>query len=106
MKTVAEVMIEILVAYGARYAFGIPADAINAVTDAIRKQDVLQFIQVRHEEAGALACSAIGKLTGELTVCMGTSGPGAIHLLNGLYDAKMDGAPVLAITGQPATHLL
>src|SRR5439155_24147286 len=64
----------------------------------------IKLVHVRHEEGGAFAASAIGKLTGELAVCMGTSGPGAIHLLNGLYDAKFDNAPVLSICGQAETR--
>ncbi|RMF08677.1 MAG: pyruvate oxidase [Alphaproteobacteria bacterium] len=99
---VADALIQILSAHGVRRLFGIPGDAINDVTDAIRRQDEVTFIGVRHEEAGAFAASAMAKLTGQLAVCVGTAGPGAIHLLNGLYDAKLDHAPVLAITGQVA----
>ncbi|MFP5224054.1 MAG: thiamine pyrophosphate-dependent enzyme [Actinomycetota bacterium] len=105
-KTVAEVILEVLADAGVKHMFGIPGDAINGLTDALRRQDRIRFIQVRHEEVGALAASAQGKLTGELAVCVGTAGPGAIHLLNGLYDAKLDGAPVLALTGQVPTSLL
>lgn len=97
--TVSDLVLEILHRFGVSHMFGIPGDAINDVTDALRRQDRIRFIQVRHEEAGAFAASAQAKLTGRLGVCMGTAGPGAIHLLNGLYDAKMDHAPVLAITG-------
>src|SRR5699024_3235186 len=89
-----------------RQIFGIPGDAINGLVEAIRKQDMIEFIQVRHEETGAFAASAQAKLTGKLGVCVGTAGPGAIHLLNGLYDAKLDHAPVLAITGQVATRFI
>lgn len=99
---VADALITILAAQGVSRVFGIPGDAINDVTDAIRRQDEIAFIGVRHEEAGAFAASATAKLTGRLAVCVGTAGPGAIHLLNGLYDAKLDHAPVLAITGQVA----
>ena len=99
---VADALIRILSAHGVGRVFGIPGDAINDVTDAIRRQDDIAFIGVRHEEAGAFAASATAKLTGQLAVCVGTAGPGAIHLLNGLYDAKLDHAPVLAITGQVA----
>lgn len=102
----SDVLLKVLVANGVRQLFGIPGDAINAVTDAVRRQDDIQFIQVRHEEAGAFAASAQAKLTGQLSACLGTAGPGAIHLLNGLYDARLDHAPVLAITGQVETgHL-
>ena len=91
---------------GVRYVFGIPGDAINGLVDAIRRHDHVEFVNVRHEEAGAFAASAIAKLTGGLAVVAGTAGPGAIHLLNGLYDAKLDGAAVLAITGQVETPLI
>ncbi|MFU8878669.1 MAG: thiamine pyrophosphate-dependent enzyme, partial [Wenzhouxiangellaceae bacterium] len=100
---VSEVLLEVLSAHGVKHLFGIPGDAINDVTDALRRQDRIRFIGVRHEETGALAASVQAKLTGQLSACMGTSGPGGIHLLNGLYDAKMDHAPVIAITGQVAT---
>ena len=103
---VCDALIDILSEYGVRYIFGIPGDAINDLLESIRKQDKIKFIHVMHEEAGAFAASAQAKLTGELAVCVGTAGPGAIHLLNGLYDAKMDQAPVLAITGQVETSLL
>lgn len=104
--TVSEVLLEILAAHGVEHLFGIPGDAINDVTDALRRQDRIRFIGVRHEETGALAASVQAKLTGRLAACMGTSGPGGIHLLNGLYDARMDHAPVIAITGQVATGVL
>jgi pyruvate oxidase len=103
---VCEALLDILSEYGVKYIFGIPGDAINELTEAIRKQNKIKFIHVMHEEAGAFAASAQAKLTGGLAVCAGTAGPGAIHLLNGLYDAKMDHAPVLAITGQVETSLI
>ncbi|GIX17656.1 MAG: hypothetical protein KatS3mg119_1842 [Rhodothalassiaceae bacterium] len=106
MTTVSDVLLEILAAHGVRQLFGIPGDAINDVMDAVRRQDRISFISVRHEEAGAFAASAQAKLTGGLAACVGTAGPGAIHLLNGLYDAKLDHAPVLAITGQVATGFI
>ena len=104
--TVSEILLKVLAAHGVRHLFGIPGDAINDVTDAIRKQDVIQFIGVRHEETGAFAASVQAKLSGQLAACMATSGPGAIHLLNGLYDARLDHAPVIAITGQVATGFI
>lgn len=104
--TLSDALLEVLAGHGVRHIFGIPGDAINDITDAIRRQDRIRFIGVRHEEAGAFAASAQAKLTGSLAVCMGTSGPGAIHLLNGLYDAKLDHAPVLAITGQVASDFI
>ncbi|MGD8427077.1 MAG: thiamine pyrophosphate-binding protein [Balneolaceae bacterium] len=101
-----EQLLDILQQLKVKYIFGVPGDAINPLIEALRKQDEITFIHVAHEEAGALAASAIAKLTGQLAVCAGTVGPGAIHLLNGLYDAKKDHAPVLAITGQiPTTEL-
>ena len=103
---VAELIVKILKEQGVRHLFGIPGDAINDLMEAVRQADGIDFIQVKHEEAGALAASIQAKLTGELTACVGTSGPGAIHLLNGLYDAKMDHAPVIAITGQVETQYL
>lgn len=101
---VADLILDILAAHGVRDVFGVPGDAINDMTDALRKRDDMRFVLVRHEEAGAFMAAAQAKLSGRLAACMGTSGPGAIHLLNGLYDAKMDHAPVIAITGQVATE--
>jgi len=103
---VSDLMLAVLKAHGVRHLFGIPGDAINDVTDALRRQDEIRFIGVRHEEAGAFAASAQAKLSGRLAACMGTAGPGAIHLLNGLYDAKQDHAPVIAITGQVETGFI
>lgn len=103
---VSDILLKVLAANGVRHLFGIPGDAINDVTDAVRRQDEIAFIQVRHEEAGAFAASAQAKLTGELAACLGTAGPGAIHLLNGLYDAHLDHAPVIAITGQVETRFI
>lgn len=101
---VADLVLDILAAHGVRHIFGMPGDAINDMTNALRQRDDMEFILVRHEEAGAFAASAQAKLTGRMTACMGTAGAGAIHLLNGLYDAKLDHAPVIAITGQVATE--
>ena len=100
MTTVAELLIESLAEYGVTSVWGVVGDALNPVTDAIRREDRIEWIGVRHEEAGAFAASAQAQLTGRLGVCMGTVGPGAVHLLNGLYDAKKSHAPVLAICGQ------
>ncbi len=100
MSTVAELLIEALAEHGVRQVWGVVGDALNPVTDAIRREDRIDWIGVRHEEVGAFAASAQAQLTGDLAVCMGTVGPGAIHLLNGLYDAKKSHAPVLAICGQ------
>lgn len=105
-QSVTDAIVGTLGDLGVRRIFGIPGDAINDLVESIRKQDRVRFIQVRHEETGAFAASAEAKLTGTLGVCCGTSGPGAAHLLNGLYDAKLDHAPVLALTGQIALRHL
>ena len=100
MTTVAELIIDALAEHGVTQVWGVVGDALNPVTDAIRREDRVEWVGVRHEEAAAFAASAQAQLTGELAVCMGTVGPGAVHLLNGLYDAKKSHAPVLAICGQ------
>ena len=92
---------------GVRRIYGYPGDGINAIVGALERQkDKIEFIQVRHEEMAAFMACAHAKFTGEVGVCLATSGPGAIHLLNGLYDAKLDHAPVLAIVGQQAQMAL
>lgn len=106
MMTLYSQLLRILQLHQVRHIFGIPGDAINPLVDAIRLNEEMRFIHVTHEESGAFAASASAKLTGELAVCAGTVGPGAIHLLNGLYDAKKDHAPVLAILGQVPTDYL
>ncbi|HEX4751041.1 MAG TPA: thiamine pyrophosphate-dependent enzyme [Bryobacteraceae bacterium] len=99
-KTAGDVIVETLMEWGVDTIFGFPGDGIDGVIEALRKQmDKIKFIQVRHEEAAAFAACGYAKFTGRLGVCLATSGPGGIHLLNGLYDANMDGQPVLAITG-------
>ncbi len=105
-STVAEMIVDSLVAGGVRRIYGIPGDSINPFVDAIRRKNSLKYVQVRHEEAGAFAASYDAKYSGKLSACFGTSGPGSIHLLNGLYDAKMDKAPVIAITGQVHSSLV
>ncbi|BDW95563.1 pyruvate oxidase [Thalassospira tepidiphila] len=97
---VADIAINLLSDLGVKHVFGIPGDAINDITFALENRDEIDFVLVRHEEGGAFAASAQAKLTGNLSCCVGTAGGGAIHLLNGLYDARHDHAPVLAITGQ------
>ena len=96
MPTVAETLVAALADLGVKNVWGVVGDALNPVTDAIRRDDRLEWIGVRHEEAGAFAACAQAQLTGTLGVCMGTVGPGSLHLLNGLYDAKKSHAPVLA----------
>ncbi len=96
-----------LVDWGIKRIYGYPGDGINGLIGALEDfTEQIDFIQVRHEEMAAFMACAHAKFTGEIGVCMATSGPGAIHLLNGLYDAKMDHVPVLAIVGQAATMAL
>ncbi|MFN8513498.1 MAG: thiamine pyrophosphate-binding protein [Thermomicrobiales bacterium] len=106
-KTAAAVMIDALVDWGVEVVFGLPGDGINGIMEALRqRQDDIRFVQVRHEEAAAFAACGYAKFTGRLGVCLATSGPGGLHLLNGLYDAKLDGQPVLAITGHTYHDLI
>jgi pyruvate dehydrogenase (quinone) len=106
-KTTADLLIDRLTDWGATVVFGLPGDGINGLMEALRtRQDRISFVQVRHEEAAAFMACGYAKYTGRLGVCLATSGPGAIHLLNGLYDAKMDGAPVVALTGQTYHDLI
>src|SRR5438270_1368615 len=106
-RTAADVLADRLIDWGVRVVFGLPGDGINGLMEALRqRQERIRFVQVRHEEAAAFMACGYAKYTGKLGVCLATSGPGAIHLLNGLYDAKLDGAPVLAITGQTYHDLL
>ena len=103
----SDILVERLIAWGVDTIFGIPGDGINGVFEALRQnKDRIRFIHMRHEEAAAFAACAYAKFTGRLGVCIATSGPGGIHLLNGLYDAKMDRAPVLAITGLQHSDLI
>lgn len=98
--TAADLLVDTLCDWGVEVVFGLPGDGINGIMEALRtRSDRIRFHQVRHEEAAAFMACGYAKLTGRLGVCLATSGPGGIHLLNGLYDAKLDGAPVLAITG-------
>lgn len=98
-KNVCETLLDILAEVEVKQIFGMTGDALNPFLDAIRRDGRFEWIGVRHEETAAFAAAAQAKLTGKLAVCCGTVGPGAIHLINGLYDAKRDHAPVLAITG-------
>src|SRR5438309_10902281 len=100
-KLTADFILERLAENGVKRIYGYPGDGINALIGALeRHKDKLKFVQVRHEEQAAFMACAHAKWTGEVGVCMATSGPGAIHLLNGLYDAKLDHQPVVAIVGQ------
>src|SRR5688500_14100151 len=106
-RTTSDVLVDRLLDWGVSVVFGLPGDGINGIMESLRtRADRIRFVQVRHEEAAAFMACGYAKFTGRLGVCLATSGPGAIHLLNGLYDAKLDGAPVLAITGQTYHDLL
>ena len=99
-RTAADVLVEAIHERGVRVIFGLPGDGINGIMEALRKRrEEIRFVQVRHEESAAFMACAYAKYTGRMGCCLATSGPGGIHLLNGLYDAKLDGQPVLAITG-------
>ena len=99
-QTAADCLVQGLIDWGVEVIFGLPGDGINGIMESLRTRcDKIRFVQVRHEEAAAFMACGYAKYTGKLGVCLGTSGPGGIHLLNGLYDAKLDGQPVLAITG-------
>lgn len=105
-KNASDVLIETLMDWGVDCVFGMPGDGINGIMEALRvRQDEIKFIQVRHEESAAFMACAYAKYTGRLGCCLATSGPGGVHLLNGLYDAKIDQAPVIAITGQTYSDL-
>src|ERR1700743_331537 len=98
--TTSDILVETLIDWGATHVFGIVGDGINSIIESLRKrQDRIRYIAVRQEEAAAFMASGWAKPTGGLGVCVGTTGPGAIHLMNGLYDAAFDGAPVVALTG-------
>src|SRR3954469_16617663 len=100
-QNVSDFLIDRLRCWGVHRIYGYPGDGINGIMGALeRAKDDPRFIQVRHEEMAAFMACAHGKFTGEVGVCLATSGPGAIHLLNGFYDAKLDHSPVVAIVGQ------
>lgn len=106
-QTAADILMGVLAEWGVDTVFGLPGDGINGIMEALRKRrDSIRFVQVRHEEASAFMACGYAKFTGRLGVCVATSGPGGLHLLNGLYDAKLDGQPVLAITGMPYHDLI
>jgi pyruvate dehydrogenase (quinone)/pyruvate oxidase len=105
--TAADVLIDTIHDWGVEVVFGMPGDGINGIMEALRtRQERIRFVQVRHEESAAFMACAYAKFTGKLGVCLATSGPGAIHLLNGLYDAKLDQVPVLALTGMAYHDLI
>src|SRR5438445_733678 len=106
-RTTADLLIERLIDWGVDTIFGLPGDGVNGIFEALRThKERVRFIQVRHEESAAFAACGYAKYTGRLGVCLATSGPGGIHLLNGLYDAKLDGQPVLALTGHTFHDLI
>ncbi len=106
-KIAAELLVERLIEWGVDTVFGLPGDGINGLTEALRRhQDRIKFLLVHHEEAAAFMATGYAKSTGRLGVCLATSGPGGIHLLNGLYDAKLDHQPVLALTGMQELQVL
>ncbi|HET7410428.1 MAG TPA: thiamine pyrophosphate-binding protein, partial [Paracoccaceae bacterium] len=104
--TVADFILERLEAWGIKRIYGYPGDGIGGLVAALGRNETIDFVQVRHEESAAFMACAHAKWTGEIGCCMATSGPGAIHLLNGLYDAKLDHQPVVAIVGQQARAAL
>src|SRR2546423_12504505 len=104
-KTGGDTLIDTIQDWGVEVIFGLPGDGINGIMESLRqRQDKVRFIQVRHEESAAFMACAYAKYTGRLGVCLATSGPRGGHPLNGLYDAKMDGPPVLAITRHQHPH--
>ena len=106
-ESCSDFLIERLGQWGVKRIYGYPGDGINGILGALdRAKDRMEFVQVRHEEMAAFMACAHAKFTGEVGVCLATSGPGAIHLLNGLYDAKLDHTPVLAVVGQQSRAAL
>ncbi|MDQ3789398.1 MAG: thiamine pyrophosphate-binding protein, partial [Actinomycetota bacterium] len=106
MATVAEQLVRTLRDAGVERIYGIVGDSLNPVVDAVRRTDGIEWVHVRHEEAAAFAAAAEAQVTGKLTVCAGSCGPGNLHLINGLYDAHRSGAPVLAIASHiPSTQI-
>src|SRR5699024_7635988 len=104
MPTVARNIVDTLVASGGERVYGIPGDSLNGFTDALRVNPQLEWVHVRHEPAASLAASGQAALTGELAVCACSSGPGTLHLINGLYDAQRSRVPVLAIPAHTPSY--
>ena len=105
-RTAGNHVVELLKAWKVDHIYGMPGDSINEFMEELRKEEAIRFIQIRHEETGALAAAAYSKLTGKIGVCLSIAGPGAVHLQNGLYDAQKDKTPVLAIVGQVSSELV
>ena len=103
-KNVADVLVDTLVAAGVTRIYGLAGDSLNGITDSIRTRDNIHWIPVRHEETAAFAAGAEAHLTGNLTVCAGSCGPGNLHLINGLYDCHRSRVPVVAIAAQIPSH--
>jgi thiamine pyrophosphate-dependent acetolactate synthase large subunit-like protein/rubredoxin len=106
IKTVSDILIEQMAEWGIKYVFGIPGTSSLGLVEAIRKNEKLKYIQVRHEQTAAFMASAYGKLTGHIAACLTVAGPGATNLATGLYDAKLDHSPVLALTGLVKRQLI
>lgn len=106
IKTVSDILIEQMAEWGIKYVFGIPGTSSLGLVEAIRKKGKLKYIQVRHEQTAAFMASAYGKLTGHIAACLTVAGPGATNLATGLYDAKLDHSPVLALTGLVKRQLI
>src|ERR687886_2258240 len=105
--TASDLFVERLMEWGVDTVFGLPGDGINGFMEALRTRHArLRYVHVRHEEVGAMAAVGYARLTGRLGVCFATSGPGAIHLANGLLDARLEGVPLLAITGMTYHDLI
>src|SRR5947207_3317070 len=106
-RIASQVLVERLSEWGVDTVFGLPGDGINGIMEGLRRhRERMRLVLVHHEEAAAFMACGYAKATGRLGVCLATSGPGGIHLLNGLYDAKLDHVPVLAITGMQETSVL
>ena len=102
-KKVAEQLVDMLVEAGVKRIYAVTGDSLNEINDAVRKNGKIQWVHVRHEEVGAYAAGAEAQLHGQLACCAGSSGPGHVHLINGLYDAHRSGVPVLAIASTMAS---
>ena len=105
-RTVSEVLIDQIAEWGVKFVFGVPGTSTLGVVDAIRKSNKVKFVQVRHEQVAAFMASAYGKLTGNVSVCLSVSGPGATNLATGLYDAALDHSPVLVLSGMVARQFI
>src|SRR5271163_4410892 len=105
-KKVADQIAEILVVAGVKRIYGVVGDSLNGITDSLRRQEKIDWVHMRHEEAGAFAAGAEAHLTGNLAVCAGSCGPGNLHLINGLFDCHRSAVPVLAIAAHiPSTEI-